>query len=235
MDDVRDLKKLLEQHSNEGLPEADLRVIKRGKALEYYSQHYGQVFVEQGREFSLKEALVGINQILDDEDEQTADAPPTVAEAFSRQFLRIFRRTDQVASDQMQKTLRGTGMSPADFEKRGWSKKEKKFFQMVSPLDWAQQWKGQNRKGMARDLDQSLFLIGACFEDSGIKVWDTLNSPNFRHHPAIPDLLAWFTSNGADYTIKAASNRARTIYLDWMDRNKAEVQAAQAEFDFMED
>lgn len=235
MDDVRELKKLLEQHSNEGLPDADLRVIKRGKALEYYSQHYGQVFVEHGREFSLKEALVGINQLLDDEDEQSADAPPITAEAFSRQLLRIFRRTDQVANDQMQKTLRGTGMSPADFEKRGWCKKEKKVFNMVSPLDWAQQWKGQNRKGMARDLDQTLFLIGACFEDSGIKVWDTLNSPNFRHHPAIPDLLEWFTSNGADNTVKAASHRARTIYLDWMERNKPEVESAQAEFDFLEE
>lgn len=236
MDDVRELKKLLEQHSNEGLPDADVRVIKRGKALEYYSQHYGQVFVEHGREFSLKEALVGINQLLDDDEEQTSDdAPPITAEAFSRQFLRIFRRTDQVANDQMQKTLRGTGMSPADFEKRGWCKKEKKVFNMVSPLDWAQQWKGQNRKGMARDLDQTLFLIGACFEDSGIKVWDTLNSPNFRHHPAIPDLLEWFTSNGADNTVKAASHRARTIYLDWMERNKPEVEQAQAEFDFLEE
>jgi hypothetical protein len=42
MDDVRELKALLEQHHNAGLPDADLRVIKRGKALEYYSQHYGQ-------------------------------------------------------------------------------------------------------------------------------------------------------------------------------------------------
>ena len=113
MDDVRDLKKLLEQHSNEGLPEADLRVIKRGKALEYYSQHYGQVFVEQGREFTLKEALVGINQLLDDDDEHAADVPPINAEAFSRQFLRLFRRTDEVASDQMQKTPARNGYVPA--------------------------------------------------------------------------------------------------------------------------
>lgn len=235
MDDVRQLKNLLEQHQSEGLPDADLRVIKRGKALEYYSQHYGQVFVEHGREFTLKEALVGINQLLDDESEHATDAPPVAAEAFSRQFLRIFRRTASVPNDQMQKTLRGTGMSPADFEKRGWCKKVQKAFQLVDPLEWALAWKGQNRKGMARDLDQSLFLIGACFENSGIKVWDTLNSPNFRHHPAIPDLLAWFVNNGADHQVKTSANRARTIYLDWMEKNKPEVQAVQAEFDFVED
>lgn len=235
MDDVRELKTLLEQHHNAGLPEADLRVIKRGKALEYYSQHYGQVFVEQGREFTLREALVGINQLIDDEDEKTSDAPPVTAEAFSRQFLRIFRKTDEVLNDQLQKTLRGTGMSPADFEKRGWCEKDGKVFRMVEPLAWAREWKGQNRKGMARDLDQTLFLIGASYTDSGINVWDTLNSATFRHHPAIPDLLPWFGKNGANQTVKEAAFRAERLYADWMERNKPAVQAVQAEFGFTEE
>ncbi|HOF41666.1 MAG TPA: DUF1156 domain-containing protein [Candidatus Hydrogenedentes bacterium] len=235
MDDVRALKTMLEQHQNAGLPDADLRVIKRGKALEYYSQHYGQVFVEQGREFTLREALVGINQLIDDEEEQSADAPPVTAEAFSRQFLRIFRKTDEVPNDQLQKTLRGTGMSPADFEKRGWCDKDGKVFRMVEPLSWARAWKGQNRKGMARDLDQTLFLIGASYTNSGINVWDTLNSSTFRHHPAIPDLLPWFVKNGANQTVKEAAYRAQRLYEDWMERNKPAVQAVQAEFGFAEE
>ncbi|HEU5078766.1 MAG TPA: DUF1156 domain-containing protein [Opitutaceae bacterium] len=235
MDDVRALKSLLEQHQSAGLPEADLRVIKRGKALEYYSQHYGQVFVEQGREFTLREALVGINQLIDDEDEKSADAPPVTAEAFSRQFLRIFRKTDEVPNDQLQKFLRGTGMSPADFEKRGWCDKDGKTYRMVEPLAWARAWKGQNRKGMSRDLDQTLFLIGASYADSGIKVWDTLNSPNFLHHPAIPDLLSWFGKNGANQTVKEAAYRAQRLYEDWMERNKPAVQALQVEFGFTEE
>jgi putative DNA methylase len=234
MDDVRQLKALLEQHHNAGLPEADLRVIKRGKALEYYSQHYGKVFVEQGREFTLKEALVGINQLIDDEDEKAIDAPPITAEAFSRQFIRIFRKTDEVPNDQLQKTLRGTGMSAADFEHRGWCEKDGKVYRMVEPLTWARAWKGQNRKGMARDLDQTLFLIGASYTDSGINVWDTLNSANFLHHPAIPDLLLWFGKNGANQTVNESAYRAQRIYADWMERNKASVQAVQAEFGFVE-
>jgi putative DNA methylase len=235
MDDVRALKTMLEQHQNAGLPVADLRVIKRGKALEYYSQHYGQVFVEQGREFTLREALVGINQLIDDEDEKSTDAPPVTAEAFSRQFIRIFRKTDEVPNDQLQKTLRGTGMSPADFEKRGWCAKDGKVFRMVEPMAWARAWKGQNRKGMARDLDQTLFLIGASYTDSGINVWDTLNSATFRHHPAIPDLLPWFVKNGANQTVKEAASRAERLYADWMERNKPAVQAVQAEFGFTEE
>ncbi len=67
MDDVRRIKNLLTQHQKAGLPAADVKVIKRGKALEYFSRHYGKVYVEQGREFTIREALVGINQLLDDD------------------------------------------------------------------------------------------------------------------------------------------------------------------------
>lgn len=68
-----------------------MQVIKRGKALEYFSRHYSQVFAEEGRDFTVKEALLGINQLLDDE--QSGDSgisPPASAEPLSRQFLRIF-------------------------------------------------------------------------------------------------------------------------------------------------
>lgn len=41
--DVRQLQRLLEYHQSEGLPVADIQVIKRGKALEYFSRHYGGV------------------------------------------------------------------------------------------------------------------------------------------------------------------------------------------------
>ena len=44
--DVRQLQELLENHERAGLPAADLQVIRRGKALEYFSRHYGKVYVE---------------------------------------------------------------------------------------------------------------------------------------------------------------------------------------------
>jgi putative DNA methylase len=62
-DDVRRIRSLLSQHQQDGLPAADLQVIKRGKALEYFSRHYGKVFIEKGREFTIREALVGIISI----------------------------------------------------------------------------------------------------------------------------------------------------------------------------
>ena len=39
--DVRQLQGMLENHARAGLPAADLQVIRRGKALEYFSRHYG--------------------------------------------------------------------------------------------------------------------------------------------------------------------------------------------------
>lgn len=230
--DVQQIATMLTHHRAEGLPEADLKVIRRGKALEYFSKHYGQVFVEEGRPIDLRSALAGINQLLDDEHTPAAETPPVMAEALTRQFLRMFLRTAQVPRDEMQKTLRGTGIGPDDFVKKGWCKEERKIFMLVPPLQWARQFKGVNRKVLSRDLDQTLFLIGACFPESGIRVADTLGSSTFRHHPAIPELLEWFTRHGPDFTFKSAAALAMKLYQDWMERNKPTVQAVQQEFDF---
>ena len=106
-DDVRRIKNLLSQHQQEGLPASDLQVIKRGKALEYFSRHYGQVFIEKDRPFTIREALVGINQLLDD-DTGTAsgpEAPPPNAEPYTRQFFRIFYERCEVPRSEMQKLV----------------------------------------------------------------------------------------------------------------------------------
>src|SRR5690606_30306625 len=98
------------------------------------------------------------------------------------------------ARDQLQKFLRGTGVSPADFEDRGWCRKEKKVYYAVPPLEIARSWLGKARKGMRSDYDQAIFLIGACFENSGINATETLNNDDFRPHPALGALLEWFST-----------------------------------------
>lgn len=230
-DDVRQLKGVLEQHRSGGLPKADLQVIRRGKALEYFSKHYGHVYIEKGRPFSLLEALAGIHQVLDDEDESSSSPPPVSAEPFTRQFLRIFDGTSSVDRDQIQKYLRGTGTSPALFVERGWCKEEKKVYHLTDPGDFAKGWRNRQRKGMSRDFDQTLFLVGACFRDSGIRVEDTLNNANFEPHPAIPDLLDWMSERGGTPEIRTASRTAKTLYSRWLGEHKAMADAATAQFD----
>ena len=52
--EVKQLTELLTLHQKAGLASGDLKVIKRGKALEYFSRHYGKVFVDEGKEFSVR-------------------------------------------------------------------------------------------------------------------------------------------------------------------------------------
>ncbi|MGD0696521.1 MAG: DUF1156 domain-containing protein [Terriglobia bacterium] len=233
VDDVRHLKGLLEQHRSDGLPAADLDIIKRGKALEYFSRHYGNVFIEQGREFTIKDALPAIKLLVDEEGDATSgiEAPPANAEPYTRQFSRIFYETCQVPRDQMQKFLRGTGIAPSDFEERGWCSEKSKVFTLTPPIELARAWKGASRKGMARDFDQTMFLVGGCVEGSNVRVTDTLDSPHFAPHPATVELIDWLTRHGGSLEIKQAAHRARTIYRDWLSKNKAKVDDQLKLFD----
>ena len=232
-DDVRRIKNLLSQHQKEGLPASDLQVIKRGKALEYFSRHYGQVFIEKDRPFTIREALVGINVLLDD-DTGTAsgpEAPPVNAEPYTRQFFRIFYEKCEVPRNEMQNWLRSTGISPSDFEERGWCSEKNKVFHFTPAVELALEWKGASRKSMARDFDQAMFLVGGCAEGSNIRLTDTLDSPNFAPHPATGDLVDWLCRHGGTQEIKFAAQRARTIYRDWLSKNKRKVEEQMRLFD----
>lgn len=226
--DVRQLQSILEHHQSEGLPKADIQVIKRGKALEYFSRHYGQVYVEEGREFTVKEALVGINQLLDDQSEGESSTP-VKCEPISRQFLRIFHKTLEVPRDQMQKFLRGTGIGPSDFINRDWTQEKRKVFSWVPPLEFAQE-RVSKFHNLHRDLDQAMVLVGACFADSGINVKKLLNS-DFKPHPALGDLLSWWAANGGSSEMRNAAITARQLYNTWAANNQQIVQQQFALFD----
>jgi hypothetical protein len=224
LEDVRRLQQLLQNHAKEGLPEADIQVIKRGKALEYFSRHYGKVYVDEGRPITVKDALVGINQLIDETSGKGNEPPPVTAEPVTRQFLRIFDGTSSQPRDQMQKFLRGSGMAPEEFEQRGWSKEEQKVFHVVSPLDLAQTWVGRHRRNMTSDYDQAMFLIGACYDASGINAAETLKNENFRPHPALKALLEWHSRRGAKQEIRNAATRALSIYQSWENTHQDQVK-----------
>ena len=72
-----------------------------------------------------------------------------------------------------------------------------------------------------------MFLIGACFENSGINVNETLNNQNFIPHPATRDILDWFTRHGGDALIKEGARLAKHLYTKWEANNKPKVEAVQ--------
>jgi hypothetical protein len=125
----------------------------------------------------------------------------------------------------MHKFLRGSGIAPSDFEARGWCREEKKVHVVTPPLELARAWQGKHRRGMTSDYDQAAFLIGACFDNSGINAADTLANDNFKPHPALSSLLEWFTTRAATSELRNAASRAATILRSW--RGKHQKQAEQ--------
>ncbi|KJJ99202.1 hypothetical protein UB44_13760 [Burkholderiaceae bacterium 26] len=215
MADVRQLQAMLENHAKEGLPAADIQVIRRGKALEYFSRHYGKVYVDEERTISVKEALIGINQLIDEDANKGQEPPPVNAEPMTRQFLRTFGNASELKRDQLQKFLRGTITTSDDFVQRGWCSEVKKVFTRTNPLDFAREWSGKHRRRLTSDLDQVLVLIGACFDGSGINASDTLQNDNFKPHVALKPLLEWINRNGPDQLTRNAASRAVSIYNAW--------------------
>ena len=215
MADVRQLQAMLENHAKEGLPAADIQVIRRGKALEYFSRHYGKVYVDEGRAITVRDALVGINQLIDEDGKGGQEPPPVNAEPITRQFLRIFDGKTEIARDQMQKFMKGSGSAPDEFEQRGWCTEKNKVFTLVDPLAFARDWHGRQKRRLTADLDQALVLIGACFDGSGINAADTVKNENFKPHVALKPLLEWLHKRGADQATRNAASRAVSIYNAW--------------------
>lgn len=215
MADVRQLQAMLENHAKEGLPAADLQVIRRGKALEYYSRHYGKVYVDEDRTIGVKDALIGINQLIDEDADKGKEPPPVNAEPITRQFLRTFGNVSELKRDQLQKFLKGSITTPDEFMQRGWCTEKNKIYRQVNALDFAREWSGKHRRRLTSDLDQALVLVGACFDGSGINASDTLKNENFKPHVALKPLLEWLYRNGPDQATRNAASRAVSIFNGW--------------------
>jgi putative DNA methylase len=218
--DVRQLQQMLENHAKEGLPAADLQVIRRGKALEYFSRHYGKVYVDDDKTIGVRDALIGINELIDEDADKSKEPPPVNAEPMTRQFLRIFDGTNLCARDQLQKFLKGSITTPDEFVQRGWCSEKNKVFTHVDPLAFARDWQGKHKRKLSSDLDQALVLIGSCIDGSGINTQDTLKNDNFKAHIALRALLEWFQKRGADQAIRNAASRALTIFNTWQASQK---------------
>lgn len=231
MADVRQLQSMLENHARDGLPAADIQVIRRGKALEYFSRHYGKVFVDEGRPISVRDALVGINQLIDEDADKGKEVPPVTAEPMTRQFLRTFDGKTEIARDQLQKFLRGSITTPDDFVQRAWCSEKSKIFTMVEPVEFARDWQGRHKRKLTSDLDQALVLIGACFDGSGINAADTLRNDNFKPHAALKALLEWFSRRGSSQPMRHAASRALSIYNNWAASHQQQVQQMSLFFD----
>jgi adenine-specific DNA methylase len=234
------LKELLEHTHGKELPESDLRVILRGKSLEFYSRHYGKVFTGDNQVLDVREALLGINQLLDDLLENTSLTggvhPPDSAEPASRLYLRLFKKRTEMERDELHKTLRGTGIAQGDLEARGWIRVVGKTVVMVPIRERIVFFteRGRNRKVIKTDLDQAHFLVGAAFVDSGLKIESELNNPNFKVKRSVDELLHWYAEVDDDPVNRVAATTASQLLERWRNRKVKPEPAQLSLFEVLE-
>ncbi len=242
-EEAKRLKGLLEHTHGRDLPESDLRVILRGKSLEFYSRHYGQVYTGDGQVLDVRDALLGINLLLDDliEGPEGTGAlrPPESAEPASRLYLRVFRSATEIPRDELHKTLRGTGISQPDIEGRGWIRAvgrdvhvtpiRERFAYFTAP--------GRTRKQILKtDLDQAHFLIGAACHGSNVRIDDELNRGTFKVKKSVDDILKWYALAESDPQIRQAAALAASLVEHWRTRPEAQPAPDQMTlFDTLEE
>ncbi len=223
-DETVRLKDLLEHTHGKTLPESDLRVILRGKSLEFYSRHYGQVFTGDGQVLAVRDALLGINQLLDDLLEDTTQTgglrPPDSAEPASRLYLRLFKNRTEMERDELHKTLRGTGIAQGDLEAKGWIRVVGRAVHVV-PIHERFAFfteRGRNRKVIKTDLDQAHFLIGTAYPNSGLRIDVELDNPNFPIKRSVDEILKWFAEVDPNPANRMAARTAVQLVEHWRTR-----------------
>jgi hypothetical protein len=223
------LKTLLEHSHGQSLSDSDLRVILRGKALEFYSRHYGQVWIGQ-EILSVKEALLGINELLNDlliEGVAAAQRPPEAADPVTRLFLRLFARRTAMPRDDLHKELKGTTVDTTLLADRGWLRVVGTTVHAVPVAERFQFFTapGRNRKIIRTDLDQANFLTGAALPRSGINIEAELDRETFNPKPSVDALLDWIALTDNNRETREAAALAKNILVAW--RTRKQTAAAQ--------
>ncbi|MEX2215948.1 MAG: hypothetical protein WD768_17685, partial [Phycisphaeraceae bacterium] len=211
------LRPLLESFKSRGLSDADIRVILRGKALEFYSRHYGKVLVSApgGEEtvLSIREALMGINQLLDESSGQPGERPPSIVQPVVYQYLRLFGSKASYGRDEVSKLLRGTAIQQRDLERAGttggavsggpWIVEKDKLVCRVPIYERFQMMRQRTRRELRTELDQAHFLIGAAMPsregnlltagEPTVNIERELERDTFLIRPGVEALLDWYS------------------------------------------
>lgn len=207
-DELGRLHGLLQHYQERDVSDADIRVILRGKALEFYSRHYGQIFTGMDEPLDIGPALVGINDILEERTLPAADRPPASADPLTAHYLRIFRETPELPRDDFSKLLRGTGVAPREFHERGWTADESRMVRIVPIQSRFARFRERPRHEMKYDLDQAHFLVGAAIPGSGVNIREELARATWALKPSVPDILRWLAEHEEDTVLQQAARLA---------------------------
>ena len=211
------LKLLLAAYKADELSDADIRVILRGKALEFYSRHYGQVFTSQDEPLSIQHAIGGINQLLDEGTDEVSGNPPSIVQPVAYQYLRLFTLKPSRKADDLNKSLFGTTIRQRDFEDRRWIEERNRVVTAVPISERFEDCRKRPRKEMKTEIDQAHFLIGAATPDSGVNLEQELSKDTWMVRRSVDAVLEWYAKMAPEPQIREAAQLARTILRQTLD------------------
>lgn len=211
-------KLLLAAYKASELSDADIRVILRGKALEFYSRHYGQVLTSDDEPLLLRHALGGINQLLDEGTGDTTNNPPSIVQPVAYQFLRLFSPLTSRSADDVSKSLFGTTIRQRDFEDRGWVEERNRRVTAIPITHRFEYFRQRPRKEMKTEIDQAHFLIGGAMPNSGVNLQQELSKDTWMVRRSVDAVLEWYVRMAPEPEIRQASELARTILRQTLDK-----------------
>jgi putative DNA methylase len=230
------LRPLLESYKARELSTHDIRLILRGKALEFYSRHYGRVLTAENEPLSIPHTLLGINQILNEDTGDTDTLPLGVKNPIAYEFLRVFGDKSILRADDVGKSLRGTGITKKEFELRGWTKEENKAVRRLSIHERFQAARLRPRKEMKTEIDQAHFLIGAALPGSGVNLEEELDKDTWMVRRTVEAVLQWYAKTAAEPAIRQAADRAKFLLARGIEQRKTRITPEQRTlFDDLED
>jgi len=225
--ELKRLRRLLESYKANELSDADIRVILRGKALEFYSRHYGEVFTAENEHLSLRDALLGINQLLDEDTGQPGERPPSVVQPMAYQFLQLFGHHQSLSRDEVSKSLRGTGIVQRELEQRGWIEEQGKVVSRVPIPDRFEKARKRPRKEMKSEIDQAHFLIGAATPGSGVNLEDELGRDTWMVRRSVEAVLDWYAKTAPEPEIQKAATLAGNLLRMSLEQNRTKIKEDQ--------
>lgn len=229
------LKLLLAAYKASELSDADIRVILRGKALEFYSRHCGQVFTSDEEPLSIRHALSGINQLLDEGAEDATNNPPSIIQPVAYQFLRLFTILPSRTVDDVGKSLFGTTIRQRDFEDYGWVDERNRRVTAIPIPQRFEESRKRPRKEMKTEIHQAHFLIGAAMPNSGVNLEQELVKDTWMVRRGVDAVLEWYARLAPEPEIRQAAELARTILRQTLDKLRQQPAAEERQISLFND
>ena len=181
------------------------------------------VYTAADTELSIRDALLGINQLLDEDTDEPGERPPSVLQPICYQFLRLFGEKASLSRDDVGKNLRGTGMAHREFVDRGWVEEKSKILHRVPIKEQFEKTRLRPRREMKTEIDQAHFLIGAALPGSGLNIEDELSKNTWAIRRSVEAVLQWYARIAVEPEIKDAAELAATLLRASLEQRRSQI------------